>query len=66
MCYWENVFLESSLKENYEPLEKRPNRIRVDNEKTIGSWQEYGVDGAWFGKDGHMFNLGITVEYTGG
>lgn len=62
---WHRYF-KTVIEGSYAPLEKRTNRIRVDNEKTIESWQEYGVDGAWFGKDGHMFNLGISVEYTGG
>ena len=62
---WHRYF-KTVIEGSYAPLEKRANRIRVDNEKTIESWQEYGVDGAWFGKDGHMFNLGISVEYTGG
>lgn len=62
---WHRYFTDA-IEGNYAPLKKRANRIRVDNEKTTESWPEYARDAAWFGKDGRMFNPGITVEYTGG
>lgn len=50
----------------FEPLEKRKNTIRVENEKTLESWPEYARDAVWFGKDGNMYNPGISIEYPEG
>lgn len=59
---WHQYFT-AAINGNYMPLEKRPNRIRVDNEKTLADWKEYAVSAAWFGRDGNMFNPGITQTY---
>ncbi len=58
---WHEYF-ENIIAGNYAPLKKYSNRISVNNEKTLVSWQDYALKDVWFGKDGGTFNPGITNE----
>ena len=59
---WHKYFT-AAINGSPEPLEKRANRLNVDNEKDFESWSDYAVNAVWFGKDGFSFNPGVTEEY---
>ncbi|MCR5040863.1 MAG: radical SAM protein [Clostridia bacterium] len=63
---WHGYF-ELAMRCERVPPAKRATVVSVDNDNTLGSWVDFAIEAAWFGKNGSSFNPGVrSVPADGG